>query len=42
MTNNNLADVIVAQALQRITTADRWADYRRRCETVGVQPRDLL
>ena len=27
--------------LQRITTADRRADYRRWCEQVGVVPRDL-
>lgn len=25
----------------RITTADRIADYRRHCESLGVQPRDL-
>ena len=27
--------------LQRITTADRRADYHRWCEAVGVVPRDL-
>lgn len=27
--------------LQRITTADRIADYRRHCAEVGVPPRDL-
>lgn len=27
--------------LQRITTADRLADYRRHCAEIGVQPRDL-
>lgn len=28
--------------LQRITTADRIADYRRRCAAVGVQARELV
>jgi 2,4'-dihydroxyacetophenone dioxygenase len=27
--------------LERITTADRLADYRRRCASLGVQPREL-
>jgi quercetin dioxygenase-like cupin family protein len=27
--------------LQRITTADRMADYHRHCASVGVQPREL-
>lgn len=29
------------RVLQRITTADRIADYRRHCAAIGMQPSDL-